>query len=193
MIKKPEEGSYVVALGASAGGLAAILELLGSLPKRLNAPIVIAVHSQPASKLTEALQSKIDLSIREAEDGDELNPGTIYILPGAKHGFFKDAKLRLSDTVRNSGFRPSIDALFMTLASEYGDRSIAVVLSGTMSDGLRGAQIIYDMGGDTIVQDPDDAHFPDMPENVILHNHPSVVASASDLGVWLEKKIGTFE
>jgi two-component system chemotaxis response regulator CheB len=186
-----EDHPFIVAIGASAGGLQAIIDLLSSLPARLNAPIVIAVHSEPASKLSEVLQARSQLEICKAEDGDVLQPGTVYILPGATHGFFKDKKLHLSSTVRNSGFRPSIDALFMTMASEYRERAIAVVLSGTMSDGMRGAQIIYDMGGETIVQDPDDAQFPDMPENVIKRDHPTIIAKASALGDWLSSKIGT--
>lgn len=184
---------YVVALGTSAGGIDAIVDLLARLPARLNAPLVIALHSQPASRLTEVLKTRSDLSIREARDGDALRAGTVYILPGATHGFFKDGHLHLSKTVRNSGFRPSIDALFMTLAAEYGKNAIAVVLSGTMSDGMRGAQIIYDMGGETIVQDPRDAAFPDMPEAVISRDHPTVIATAQELGTWLGEKIGTYD
>lgn len=189
----PPNLKHVIAIGASAGGLEAIINLLSALPAKLAAPIVIAVHSQPASKLAEALRVKTTLPIYEADEVSELRLGTVYVLPGATHGFFKNGKLYLSKTVRDSGFRPSIDALFMTMASEYGDKSIAVVLSGTMTDGMRGAQVIYDMGGETIVQDPEDARFENMPESVINRDHPTVIASASDLGKWISNKVGTFD
>jgi len=150
---KGDATRFVVAIGASAGGLAAINDLLAELPDGLNAPIVIAAHSEPASMLKEALQIHSSLKIKTVEDGEVLENGTVYIVPGAKHAFFRNGTLTLSTIVQDSGFRPSIDAMFMTLAAEYGERAIAVVLSGLLNDGMRGAQVIYDMGGRTIVQD----------------------------------------
>ncbi|WP_300037934.1 chemotaxis protein CheB [uncultured Roseobacter sp.] len=182
---------FVVAIGASAGGLKAIRALLTTLPEHLNAPIVIAMHSKPASQLTEILKIQCPLKIKRLEDAETLVPGQIYIVPGATHAFFRDGRVRLSEPVRNSGFRPSIDALFMTLAAEYKDRAIAVVLSGTMNDGTRGAQVIYDMGGRTVVQNPDDATFEGMPRNVILSDHPKKILSAEGLGEWIAKAVGT--
>ncbi|WP_299847528.1 chemotaxis protein CheB [uncultured Roseovarius sp.] len=181
---------YVVAIGASAGGLAAIKDLIAMLPSDLDAPIVIAVHSEPASKLTEVLKQASALSIKKVEDCEELKKGWIYIVPGATHAFFRNGKVHLSELVRNSGFRPSIDALFITLAAEYGDRAIAVVLSGALKDGMRGAQVIYDMGGQTIVQDPQEAEFAGMPNSVIFGDNQETVLSAAKLGVWLRDLIG---
>ncbi|WP_299402507.1 chemotaxis protein CheB [uncultured Roseobacter sp.] len=182
--------NYVVAIGASAGGLKAIQELIAELPADLDAPIVIGVHSEPSSKLTEILKSKSSLKIRKTMDGDILKKGWIYVVPGAKHALFQNQRIHLSDVVRDSGFRPSIDAMFMTLAAEYGGRGIAVVLSGTMKDGMRGAQVVYDMGGQTIVQDPEDAQHAGMPNSVIYNDHPETIRTASELGVWLRNLIG---
>ncbi len=70
-------------------------------------------------------------------------------------------------------------------------RAIGVVLSGTMADGMRGAQIIHDVGGKTIVQDPSDAQFPDMPQHVIRRDHPALIEAADELGNWLSDEIGT--
>jgi len=182
---------FVVAIGASAGGLSAIKELLAELPPHLDAPIVIAVHSEPASQLKEALQIRSPLNIKSAEDGEMLESGVVYVVPGAKHAFFRNGGLQLSTVVRDSGFRPSIDALFMSLAAEYGERAVAVVLSGLLKDGMRGAQVIYDMGGRTIVQDPRDADYSSMPHSVIRNDHPNAVLTASELGVWLASQIGT--
>lgn len=181
---------YVVAIGASAGGLAAIKDLIAELPDDLDAPIVIGVHSNEASTLTEVLQQVSRLNIKEVVDEDVLEKGWIYVLPGAKHGFFRNGRIYLSEVVRDSGFRPSIDALFITLAAEYGANAIAVVLSGMLKDGMRGAQVIYDMGGQTIVQDPNDAEYMSMPDSIIQSDHPEIVRSATALGTWLAGHIG---
>jgi len=183
--------TFVVAIGASAGGLSAIKDLLAVLPADLDAPVVIGVHSEPASKLKQALEAHSTLNIKSAENGEALETSTVYIVPGARHAFFREGRLWLSEIVEDSGFRPSIDALFMTLAAEYGERAIAVVLSGLLKDGMRGAQVIHDMGGRTIVQDPDDALYASMPSSVIRGDHPKAVRTASELGSWLTSVIGT--
>ncbi len=188
---KPDPDGYVVAIGASAGGLLAIKDLISELPSGFAAPIVIGVHSEPSSKLTEALKQGSSLNIKKIEDGETLLPGQIYIVPGAMHALFKNGAVHLSEVVRDSGFRPSIDAMFMTLASEYGERGIAVVLSGMMKDGMRGAQVLYDMGGQTIVQDPREAAHSGMPNSVIYYDHPETIRSAAQLGVWLRELVGT--
>lgn len=185
-----DELKFVVAIGASAGGLAAIKDLISELPAELDAPIVIAVHSEPTSRLAEVLKLSSALPIKRVEDGEELRKGWMYIVPGATHAFFRNGGINLSDLVQNSGFRPSIDALFMTLAAEYGDKAVAVVLSGSMKDGMRGAQVVHDMGGQTIVQDPKDALHTGMPNSVILNDHPETVRSAKELGIWLGSLIG---
>lgn len=186
-----DPGGYVVAIGASAGGLVAIQELIAELPPEFAAPVVIAVHSEPSSQLTNVLRQGSNLKIREAEDGDVLKNGWIYVIPGGKHALFSNGTIQISATVRSQGFRPSIDAMFMTLAAEYGERGIAVVLSGALKDGMRGAQVLYDMGGQTVVQDPSDALHAGMPKSVIQNDHPETVRSAQQLGVWLRKSIGT--
>ncbi|MGC3939293.1 chemotaxis protein CheB [Roseobacter sp. EG26] len=190
MTSHTEQG-FVVAIGASAGGIKAIRALLSCLPANLGAPVVIAMHSEPSSNLTEVLQIRSPLAIKRLEDGEALRTGQIYVVPGATHAFFRDGRVRLSEPVRDSGFRPSIDGLFMTLAAEYKEKAIAVVLSGTMNDGTRGAQVVYDMGGQTIVQNPEDATFESMPLSVILMDHPQQILSAEDLGSWLDETIGT--
>ena len=185
-----EDTQHVVAMGASAGGLAAIRDLIAVLPDDLEAPVVIGAHSSEGSILLEAVRSARPSKIKRAEDGEVLRPGWIYVIPPARHGFFRNGALHLSDVVRDSGYRPSIDALFMTLAAEYGRRAIAVVLSGMMKDGMRCAQVIYDMGGRTIVQDPDEAAQSDMLSSVIRNDHPRAIREASELGEWLLAQIG---
>jgi two-component system chemotaxis response regulator CheB len=180
----------VIAIGASAGGLNALQDLLKAIKKPLNAPMVIAIHSNERSILKEVLEIDCDLTIKSAQDRETIEKGVIYVAPGATHVFFKGDELSLSPVVRNSGFRPSIDALFMTLACAYRESAIGVILSGTMQDGMRGAQIIYDLGGQTIVQDPSEAMFPTMPKSIIVNDHPEAVLDAEKLGKWLHDNIG---
>lgn len=182
---------FVVAIGASAGGFVAVQELLKELPSQLAVPIIIAVHSDQNSMLTESLTWHFDLPIKKIQHGETIKKGIIYITPGARHVIFKNKTLELSDHVSDSGFRPSIDAMFMTLAAEYREKAIGIVLSGTMKDGMRGAQIIYDMGGQTLVQDPKDALYTDMPKSVIHADHPEKILSAKDLGQWIVTVLGT--
>lgn len=183
----------VVAIGASAGGLEPLRELLGELPRDFAAPIIVAVHSGPDSQLKNTLDLFSDISIKicHAQSGIEPEPGVVYVVPGAKHALLSHGKLEISDLVRDSGFRPSIDALFMTLATEYRDNAIAVVLSGTLNDGMRGAQVLYDLGGITLVQDPEDAKFASMPQSVVQANHPVEIISAKQIGKWLVESVGT--
>jgi chemotaxis response regulator CheB len=175
----------VIAVGASAGGVKAIADFVDGLPDDLAAPVVVAMHSDPSSRLSTLLAMKCRLPIRQLEDGEVLENGVVYVVPGARHAFFRAGGMRLSEPVRDSGFRPSIDALFMSLASEYRDRAVAVVLSGTLHDGLRGVQVVHDMRGITVAQDPEEAQFKSMPMHVIMRDHPMQILSAHDLGVWV--------
>ena len=177
----------IVVIGCSAGGLEALIELLKEIPATFPFPIVVASHSGPESHLFAALHARKDIAIaiKTVVDGEKLLGQTVFLLPGATHGLVIGDTLRLSPLVRESGYRPSIDALFMTTAAEYQENTIGVVLSGTMKDGMRGAQVIYDMGGITIVQDPDEARHASMPQSVINADHPHKILEASDLGKWL--------
>ncbi|MEQ6249326.1 chemotaxis protein CheB [Sulfitobacter sp. HNIBRBA3233] len=183
----------VIAIGGSAGGIGAMQELLAAIRAPLAAPVIIAVHSVAQSKLTEVLQQGSSLTIRRIEDGTVPEPGVIHIVPGGRHAYFRSGKLRLSEDVTDSGFRPSIDMLFMTLAAEYQSRAIAVILSGMLQDGMRGAQVIYDLGGRTVVQNPDDAVYESMPAAVIRADHPRAVLTATELGQWLVDEVGFLE
>lgn len=181
----------VFAIGASAGGLSALQALLSELPADFAAPIVVAIHSAPGGQLarTLALTAKSGPTIREIADGEPLVAGTVHVAPAAKHVLFQNGRLTLSPLVQDSGFRPSIDALFMTLAAEYRERAVAIVLSGTMDDGMRGAQVIYDLGGKTVVQDPDEAKQDEMPREVIRADHPHQVLPAAELGRWMQRVV----
>ena len=165
-------------------------DLLNDLPTTFNAPIVLILHGPPESQLARILQQHCAQRIRLLTDQDSLDPGTVHVVPGGRHAVFNGDVVELSQVVENSGFRPSIDALFMTMAARYKSRSIGVVLSGALDDGSRGAQVIYDFGGQTLVQDPEDAMHQSMPLKVIQIDHPRKILPAEELGAWLGQLIG---
>lgn len=164
----PTAAFDVVAVTASAGGIPALKAVLATLPADFPAAIVVAQHLPPAaryrSSLDIVLQRATLLQVKWAEEGECLQPGVVFLSPQDRHLCFgDDVILHLSDGPKINGFRPAADPLFACVAAHFGARSIAVVLSGTLSDGARGAWDIARRGGRVLVQDYITAQFPDMP------------------------------
>lgn len=160
---------YLVALGASAGGLKAIGDLLAGLPEDFGAPIVAVLHLDPdhLSHLAPLLQRETSLRVEVAESGTELQAGSVYVAPPDRHLEVHDGKIKLTRGARVHFSRPSIDKLFASVARSYGERSIAVVLSGTGGDGATGVARIKAEGGLVIAQEPETAEFAAMPEAAV--------------------------
>lgn len=157
----------IVAMAASAGGVEALTEVLSALPSDFPVPIVVVQHLDPhhRSLLPEILRRRCHLRIKQAEEGDDLDPGTAYIAPPDQHLLVKrDGTLSLSRTELVRFVRPSVDLLFESIAASHQERAIAVVLTGTGSDGAMGVGAVKTMGGLIIVQDPEEAYFPGMPK-----------------------------
>jgi two-component system chemotaxis response regulator CheB len=156
----------IVALAASAGGLAALGEVLGGLPPGFPAPVVIVQHLDPRhrSLMAEILGRRTGLSVKQADEGDELAPGWAYIAPPDHHLLVnRDGSLSLSQSELVHFVRPSADLLFESVAASYGDRAIAVVLTGGGSDGNMGVQAVKQRGGTVIAQDEGTAEHFGMP------------------------------
>ena len=156
----------VVAIAASAGGLNAINIVLANLPSEFPATIVVVQHLDPRhrSLMAEILARNTPLSVKQAEDGETMEPGTVYIAPPDQHLLVNsDGTLALSQSELVHFVRPSADLLFESVAASHKERSIAVVLTGTGSDGSMGVQAIKKMGGTVICQDVDTAEFTGMP------------------------------
>ncbi|MBI2209573.1 MAG: chemotaxis protein CheB [Deltaproteobacteria bacterium] len=156
----------IVALAASAGGLRALSEVLAALPADFPASIVVVQHLDPRhrSLMADILSRRTALRVKQAEEGNRLNPGVAYIAPPNRHLLVNsDSTLSLSQSELVHFVRPSADLLFESVAASYKDRSIAVVLSGTGSDGSMGVQAIKKMGGTVIVQDEKTSEFFGMP------------------------------
>ena len=164
----PSPGSAfpVVALAASAGGLAALSQLLSGLSAGFGAPILIVQHLDPThpSLLAAILARRTALTVKQAEQGDALEPGTVYLAPPNHHLIVQaDHTLGLSSAASVRFLRPSADVLFASVASAFAARAIAVVLTGNGSDGSEGIKAIKKMGGKAIAQDQASSEFFGMP------------------------------
>ncbi|MFL6571960.1 MAG: chemotaxis protein CheB [Burkholderiales bacterium] len=157
----------IVALAASAGGLNALTHVLQALPSDFAAGIVVVQHLDPRhrSLMAEILGRRTGLRVKEAAHGDRVAAGTVMIAPPNNHLLVnQDGSLTLTQTELVHFVRPSADLLFESTAAAYRERSIAVVLSGSGSDGAMGVKAIKKMGGTVIVQDQKSSQFGGMPE-----------------------------
>lgn len=182
-IPLPSRSRYdVVAIGASAGGLNALTATLRSLPNGFPGSIVIVQHLSPQYKshLPELLAHATRQRVKQAEHGEVLMPGVIYVAPPDEHLLVGPGKLQLAHSQLVHFTRPSIDLLFESVAGTYGSRSIGVVLSGSGRDGASGIQAIKESGGVTIVQKR--AEFSSMPEAALATNSVDRTLVAEDIG-----------
>jgi two-component system chemotaxis response regulator CheB len=149
-----------VAIGASAGGVQALSELLPALPADSRAAVFVVLHlpRDRPSLLVDVFSRKCELDVREAEDKEPVRPGTVYFAPPNYH-LLVDAgpQLALSadDLVHHS--RPSIDVLFDSAAQVYREHLLGIILSGANEDGAEGLAAVHDAGGVTVVQEPQTA------------------------------------
>ena len=159
----------VVAIGASAGGIKGLLEVLPDLPVIANCCLLIVVHLDPRFKsfLPDILRRNANWNVKQAEEGELLCAGVAYIAPPNFHLVLSGGRLHLASTGLVQWHRPSVDVLFESLARQKGLRMIAVLLSGSGRDGSEGLRSMKRSGASTIVQDPAEAMFPSMPEHGI--------------------------
>ncbi len=163
---KPDHHDIVV-IGSSAGGLPALMEIIGALPHDFPAAILVVQHIPPysVSNLHHILTRIGPLEALSAEDGAVIRPGKIYVATPDHHLMVEREKLIVKRGPKENRFRPSADALFRSAAYTYGPRVIGVVLSGALDDGTSGLWSIKRLGGITVIQQPEDALFPQMPAN----------------------------
>lgn len=158
--------SGVVAIGTSWGGLSALGRILGGLPAAFPLPIVVVQHRSKDSDdlMAKLLQDMSDLDVHEAEDKDTLLPSNVYVAPADYHLMVDDGEVSLTTDAPVRYSRPSIDVAFESVARSYGSGAIGVVLTGANEDGSRGLARIIALGGRGIVEDPESAEMPVMPE-----------------------------
>ena len=178
----------LVAIGASAGGLSALTEVLR--PIAVDAPAILVVqHLDPMHKshLAELIARKTAKQVKQAEHGELILPGFVYIGPPDEHLLVGPGKIQLVHSQLVHFSRPSIDLMFESVAGMYGSRSVGVILSGSNRDGAAGIRAIREAGGTTVAQDPASAEFRVMPQAAIDTGCVDVVVPISELGAILMK------
>ena len=185
-------GFEIVAFAASAGGLHALTEVLASLPADFPAGIVVVQHvdRRHRSLMAEILARRTGLRVNEAREGARVTPGSVFIAPSDRHLLVNsDTSLSLTQTELVHFVRPSADLLFESTAASYRERAIAVVLSGTGTDGAMGVKAIKKVGGTVIVQDQKTSEFFGMPEAAQLTGAADFVLALEEIGPALQKLV----
>ena len=155
----------VIAIGTSMGGLAALRKIAAGLPAALPAAICVVQHIDGhESRLPSLLDASGPLPAAEASDDDPIRPGWIYVAPPDHHLIVVSGRLRLTRGPRENFVRPAVDPLLRSAAEALGRRAIGVILTGRLSDGAAGLYEIKRRGGVTVVQDPEEAEAPGMPQ-----------------------------
>ncbi|HBB34903.1 MAG TPA: chemotaxis protein CheB [Cyanobacteria bacterium UBA8803] len=173
----------IVVIGASAGGVEALSQIVQVLPLDLSAALFVVVHfpSYSTSFLPQILNRYGSLIALHPQDGEQIQLGRIYVAPPDYHLVVKRDRIRLSHDPRQNGHRPAIDRLFSSAARAYGSRVIGVILSGMLDDGTAGLAVIKARGGVAIVQDPVEALFDSMPRSAIKNVKVDCILKLTDI------------
>ncbi|PLX10701.1 MAG: chemotaxis protein CheB [Marinilabiliales bacterium] len=181
-----------IVIGASAGGLYAIRDLLKPLPAEFNIPIIIVQHLSPHSDnyMIEFLNKTTNLKVKEVDEKEKIKSGQVYIAPPNYHVLIEDNEtFSLSADEKVNYSRPSIDVLFYSAADVYKKNLIGIVLTGANDDGARGLFEIRKSGGLGIVQTPATAEASQMPNAAILEANPDHILNISDISKLLKQII----
>ncbi len=173
-----------VVIGGSAGSIEPLQRVVAGLPADLSAAVFVVVHVPPdgVSALPHILTRAGPLFATHGIDRAPIAPHHLFIAPPNHHLIIEDDVMRVLQGPRENSHRPSIDVLFRSAAKRYGNYVTGILLSGTLDDGVAGLSAIRAAGGLTIVQDPNDAQFPDMPQNAIDAGVVDAMYKAIDLG-----------
>jgi two-component system chemotaxis response regulator CheB len=173
----------IIVVGTSVGGLAALERLLQCLPADFSVPIAVVQHRSVGSGeiMLRELRRYTTLRLDEPFDKEPVSPGRIYLAPADYHLLLEAGEFQLSIEAPVNYARPSIDVLFESAADAYGRRTVGIILTGANSDGALGAARIKQAGGVVIVQNPDEAECPIMPQAAINSTPVDSVLSLSEI------------
>ncbi|HIJ37673.1 MAG TPA: EAL domain-containing protein [Rhodospirillaceae bacterium] len=177
----------IVGIGASAGGLEAIIQLIAHLKPEVRCAYVILQHLSPShrSMMVEILARETRLAVKEAGQGDRPQQGVIYVVPANSNALYKDGRLQLVTAPPEVVPKPSVNQFLISLAAEERENAIGVVLSGTGSDGVAGLRAIQAAGGSTLVQLPETAKYDGMPRSAIEAGVVDHILSPQDIALRL--------
>jgi two-component system, chemotaxis family, protein-glutamate methylesterase/glutaminase len=176
-------GRDVIVVGGSAGALPALEVIVRDLPGDLPASLFVALHGSLSTPgyIAPILSREADLIVSYARDDTPIELGHIYVAPPDYHLLLRPGRMRVVRGPRENGFRPAVDPLFRTAARSYGNRVVAVLLSGGLDDGTHGVMYVNECGGTAIVQDPAEAPVPSMPKSAIENAHVDCVLRAGKI------------
>jgi two-component system chemotaxis response regulator CheB len=177
----------IVVIGASAGGIETLRRLVAALPETYSGAVLVVVHigAESRSEIPAILSRAGPLSAVEAEDGMPVKHGRIHVAKPDFHLLVEPGRLLVVRGPPENRHRPAIDPLFRSAAWAYGPRVVGAVLSGSLDDGTAGLWAIKSCGGTTIVQEPSEALYPDMPSNALMHNRVDHRLLVSDIAPML--------
>lgn len=178
----------IIVIGASAGGMAALKQLVAQLPQDFPAPIFIVHHmsaNTTGEVLVKVLNESGNLKCVHAHDNQAFKSGTIYLAPSDQHMMIAKGKILVTKGARENRSRPAIDPLFRSAAVAYGNRVIGIILTGYLDDGTSGMMAIKRCGGVCVAQDPEDASYPDMPQSVIVNVGADYCLPIAEMGALL--------
>lgn len=186
-----EYPSHYIGIGASAGGLEALQTLLQNLPTDTGACFIIVQHLSPdfKSMMLELLSKHTTMKIQNVQDGMQVRPNTIYLIPPKKNMMVAEGELLLSDKMPDAGLNLPIDIFFRSLSEDQQHKAIGIILSGTGSDGSRGIKALKEAGALVIAQDPVSAKFDGMPNSAINTGIIDLTLRPEEMGAKLESYI----
>ncbi len=178
-------GIEAIVIGASAGGVEALLTIFGRLPAGFGLPIITVLHlpDERRSQLAEVFGRRLSMPVVEARDKEVIMPGTLYFAGPRYHlSVEHDRSLSLSQEDRVHHSRPAIDFLFESAADAYGTGLMAILLTGANHDGAQGLARVKQQGGTTVVQDPEEACVAVMPRAALALHTPDHILTLSRIG-----------
>jgi len=179
-------------IGGSAGSLDVLLEIFPDLSSDINFPIILVTHRKTGndSLLSDLLKNRTKLTVNEAEEKEIILPGNVYIAPADYHLLIEEnhtISLDYSEKVNYS--RPSIDVTFQSAAEIFKDELVCILLSGSNADGVAGLKIANSFGGLVVVQNPNTAIMPYMPQQAVNEVKPVVVLDAFNMAEFINNLI----
>jgi two-component system chemotaxis response regulator CheB len=174
----------IIVIGASAGGVETLRELMNQLPANLPAAVFVIMHVYPRTQslLPEIFSRSGPLPAEPAENGSPIDPGRIYVAPPDKHLVIERDHIHLSSGPKEHHQRPCINVTFRSAALAYDGRVTGVILTGQMDDGTAGMWEIKRRGGVTVVQNPEEAIFPSMPLSVLREVAVDYTVRVAEMG-----------
>ncbi|HEY5412851.1 MAG TPA: chemotaxis protein CheB [Caulobacteraceae bacterium] len=184
------EPTPLIVIGASAGGVGALLSLARGLQEPLAAPVLVVLHIGAQRSDFPALWNAAGvMPAKHGRDGEKICSGQVYVAPPDRHMLVVDGHIRLTRGPKENWARPAIDPLFRSAAEAYGPNVIGVILTGRLNDGTAGLYEIKRRGGVAVVQDPEDAANPEMPRSAARHIDVDYCVSLDEMPALLSRLV----